>query len=239
MTSSKAHPVLLVVGAGPGLGMSVARAFGRRGYRIALASRSADRHPGYLDELRSLGVEAAAFPVDVSAPGAVADAVARVRESFGRIDVAYYGAAAPVAMGPITELEPDDAGAALATVTRAVEFARAVLPELRARTGALVFVGGLSAVVPMPDVGALALVAAAYRAYALNLHAALRPEGVYAGTLTVGGMIDGGDIAAATRAGAPEQDLTAITLQPDDLAERVWRMTDDRADGEVVVDVIS
>lgn len=239
MASSNSNPVLLVVGAGPGLGMSVARAFGRRGYRIALASRSADRHHGYLDELRSLGVEAAAFPVDVSAPGAVAAVVARAREHFGRIDVAYYGAAAPVAMGPITELEPGGAAAALATVTPAVEFARAVLPELRARTGALVFVGGLSAVVPMPDVGALALVAAAYRAYALNLHAALRPEGVYAGTLTVGGMIDGGDIAAATRAGAPGQDLTAITLQPDDLAERVWRMADDRADGEVVVDVIS
>lgn len=219
--------------------MSVARAFGRRGYRVALASRSADRHPGYVDELRGLGVDAAALHVDVSVPGAVEAAVAQVREHFGRIDVAYYGAAAPVAMGPITELRPDGAAAAVATVAPVVEFAGAVLPELRANAGALVLVGGLSAVVPMPDVGALALVAAAYRAYALNLHAALRAEDVYAGTLTVGGMIDGGDIAAATRAGAPDADLAAITLQPDDLAEQVWRMTDERADGEVVVDVIS
>ncbi|CAM3386142.1 Enoyl-[acyl-carrier-protein] reductase [NADPH] FabL [Tsukamurella hominis] len=219
--------------------MAVARAFGRRGYRVALASRSADRHPGYVEELQGLGVDAAAFRVDVSVPGAVADLVARVRERFGRIDVAYYGAAAPVGMGPITELRPDGAAAALATVAPAVEFAGAVLPELRVHGGAVVFVGGLSATVPMPDVGALALVAAAYRAYALNLHAALRPEGVYAGTLTVGGMIDGGDLAAATRANAPDADLAAITLRPDELAERVWRMTDDRANGEVVVDVIS
>ena len=53
------------------------------------------------------------------------------------------------------------------------------------------------------------------------------------------GMIDGGDLAAATRANAPDADLAAITLRPDELAERVWRMTDDRASGEVVVDVIS
>ncbi|NMD54201.1 MULTISPECIES: SDR family NAD(P)-dependent oxidoreductase [Tsukamurella] len=239
MTSSNALPVLVVLGTGPGLGMSVARAFGRRGYRVALASRSADRHAGYLDELRGLGIEAAAFQADVTVPGAVTAVVERVREDFGRIDVAYFGAATPVVTGPITDLDPTGATEALATVAPAVEFAQAVLPELRARAGALVFVGGLSAVVPMPHLGALALVAAAYRAYALNLHAALRPEGVYAGTLTVGGMIDGGDIAAATRANAPEQDLTAITLRPDDLAERVWRMTDDRTDGEVVVDVIS
>lgn len=239
MTSSNALPVLVVLGIGPGLGMSVARTFGRRGYRVALVSRSADRHSGYLDELRGVGIEAAAFQADVTVPGAVTAVVARIREHFGRIDVAYYGAAAPVVTGPITDLEPTDIAAALATAAPAVEFARAVLPELRPQTGALVFVGGLSAVVPMPDLGALPVVAAAYRAYALNLHAALRPEGVYAGTLTVGGMIDGGDIAAATRASAPEQDLTAITLQPDVLAERVWRMVDERTGGEVVVDVIS
>lgn len=239
MTSTNVAPVLLVLGAGPGLGMSVARAFGRRGYRVALASRSASRHPGYVGELRTLGVDATAFPVDVSVPGAAADLVATVREHFGRIDAAYYGAAAPVAMGPVTELGPDGATAALATVAPAVEFAGAVLPDLRTNGGAVVFAGGLSAVIPMPDVGGLALVAAAYRAYALNLHAALAPEGVYAGTLTVGGMIDGGDIAAATRASAPEADLAAITLRPDDLAERVWRMVQERDAGEVLVDVIS
>ncbi|KXO91732.1 hypothetical protein AXK56_00960 [Tsukamurella pulmonis] len=238
MTSTTENPVLLVVGAGPGLGMSVARAFGRRGYRIALASRSAQRHAGYVEELRDLGVDAEAFPVDVTVPGAVDAVVAQVRAHFGRIDVAYYGAAAPVALGPITELTPADAAAALTTVGSAVEFAGAVLPELRAHAGALVFIGGLSATVPMPDVGGLALVAAAYRSYALNLHAALEPEGVQAGILTVGGMIAGGDIAAATIANAPDQDLSAITLHPDDLAEEVWRLAVDRARPEVVIDVL-
>ncbi|WP_040767963.1 SDR family oxidoreductase [Tsukamurella sp. 1534] len=239
MTSSNAHPVLVVLGAGPGLGMSVARAFGRRGYRVAIASRSADRHPGYLDELRALGIEAAAFQVDAARPGSVADAVAAVRERFGRIDVAYYGAGAPVALTPITELTPAGATEALGTVAPVVEFATAVLPELRARDGALLLVGGLSSVIPMPHLGGLTLVASAYRAYALNLHAALADEGVYAGTLTVGGMIAGGDIAAAMAASTQPEDLAAITLQPDDLAETVWRLVTERTEAEAVIDVIS
>lgn len=239
MTSSNSEPVLFVLGAGPGLGMSVARAFGRRGYRVALASRSADRHPGYLDELRALEIDAAAFPVDAATPGAVTDAVAAVRERFGRIDVAYYGTGAPVPLSPITELGPAAASEALSTVIPAIEFGGAVLPELRAHGGALMFVGGLSSVVPMPDLGGLSLVAAAYRAYALNLHAALAPEGVYAGTLTVGGMIAGGDIASGMKERLPASDLAPITIQPDDLAETVWRLVDERTEPEVVVDVIT
>ncbi len=42
MTSTSARPVLLVLGVGPGLGMSVAHRFGKEGYAVALISRSAD-----------------------------------------------------------------------------------------------------------------------------------------------------------------------------------------------------
>jgi NAD(P)-dependent dehydrogenase (short-subunit alcohol dehydrogenase family) len=36
MPSTSARPVLLVIGVGPGLGMSVARRFGSDGYAVAL-----------------------------------------------------------------------------------------------------------------------------------------------------------------------------------------------------------
>jgi NAD(P)-dependent dehydrogenase (short-subunit alcohol dehydrogenase family) len=44
MTSTSVRPVLLVVGVGPGLGMSVAHRFGSQGYSVALVSRSSTRH---------------------------------------------------------------------------------------------------------------------------------------------------------------------------------------------------
>lgn len=39
----------LVIGMGPGLGLSIARRFGLGGYRVALVSRSTDRHPAYVE----------------------------------------------------------------------------------------------------------------------------------------------------------------------------------------------
>lgn len=46
----------------------------------------------------------------------------------------------------------------------------------------------------MPPLGAPAPAAAALRTYALPLDAALAGQGVYAGVLTVGGLIERGDI---------------------------------------------
>jgi hypothetical protein len=48
--------------------------------------------------------------------------------------------------------------------------------------------------------GGLALSSAALRNYAITLHAALAPTGVYAGTLTIGGLIERGDIYRAMTA---------------------------------------
>jgi len=42
--------------------------------------------------------------------------------------------------------------------------------------------------------GGLALSSAALRNYAITLHAALAPTGVYAGTLTIGGLIERGHL---------------------------------------------
>jgi hypothetical protein len=42
----------------------------------------------------------------------------------------------------------------------------------------------------MPPLGGLALASAALRTYALTLHVALATAGVYAGTLTIGGLIE-------------------------------------------------
>jgi NAD(P)-dependent dehydrogenase (short-subunit alcohol dehydrogenase family) len=58
MTSTSTRPVLLVVGVGPGLGMSVAHRFGFEGYAVALISRSAARHDDYLRSLGDADIDA-------------------------------------------------------------------------------------------------------------------------------------------------------------------------------------
>lgn len=240
MTSTSARPVLLVIGVGPGLGMSVAHRFGAEGYAVALVSRSSTRHADYLKSLADAGVEAAAFVADADDPAALRSAVDAVRERFGRIDVGYYGPNAGVPLSDIVDLDAAGAEAALLGAVPAVDFASLLLPELRERgNGGLLFAGGLSSVVPMPPLGGLALTSAVIRNYAVTLHAALAPIGVYAGTVTIGGLIERSDIHSAV-AQNPELfgSIATSTLSPDELADLVWRLYRDRTEAEAVVNTL-
>jgi NADP-dependent 3-hydroxy acid dehydrogenase YdfG len=236
MTSTSA-PVILVFGAGPGLGMSVAHRWGKEGYAVALVSRSADRHPDYLHALDDAGVDAAAFTADAADPAQLRQAIDAARKHFGRIDVGYYGPAATMSLaGDITTLDAANAQSALQEVVPAVDFASLLLPEFTERgDGGLLFAGGLSSVVPMPPLGALALTSAALRNYAITLHAALQPKGIYAGTITIGGLIDRGDIYQAMQADPNLFGVEVATLNPDELAETVWRLYSERTEAEAVV----
>jgi NAD(P)-dependent dehydrogenase (short-subunit alcohol dehydrogenase family) len=241
MTSTSTRPVLVVVGAGPGLGMSVAHQFGAKGYAVALISRSDKRHPDYLRFLADAGVDAAAFTGDATEPHSLRHAVEAARARFGRIDVGYYGPAAFGSLfGDITTLDGAGAEEALRGVAPAVEFASLLIPELTERgSGGLVFAGGLSSVVPMPGLGGLALASAALRNYAITLHAALAPAGIYAGTITIGGLIERGDIhQALTKDPAAFGGVTAGTLDPDELAETVWQLYLDGTEPEAVVNTL-
>jgi len=211
-----------IIGVGPGLGMSLAHRFGREGYRVALVSRGAARHGTYLADLAGHGVEATAHAADVTD----ADRLAAVLDEIGPVDVAYYGPGPLSQPLPITDVDVATAQSAFDWVWPAVQVVRAVLPGMVDRgAGGLLFAGGLSSVRPMPMLGQLALAAAALRNYALTLHAGLADRGVYAGTLTIGGLVERGDIHAMVTAD-PERYGSADghTLDPDAIAEKAWRM---------------
>jgi len=233
---------MLVLGAGPGLGMSVAHRFGKEGYAVALISRSDKRHSDYLQALDATGVDAAAFTGDAADPAQLRVAVDAARKHFGRIDVGYYGPAAMMSLaGDISTLDGAGAEEALRSVVPGVEFASLLIPELTERgSGGLLFAGGLSSVVPMPALGGLALAAAALRNYAITLNAALQPAGVYAGTITIGGLIERGDIHGAMQAN-PDLfgDISASTLNPDDLADTIWRLYAEGASAEAVINALA
>jgi NAD(P)-dependent dehydrogenase (short-subunit alcohol dehydrogenase family) len=215
--------VAVVLGVGPGLGMSVARRFAAEGFAVAVVSRTNQRHARYLEEL---GAGSAAFAADVTDPEQLRAVLTKIRAQLGAIDVVYYG---PAIVDPehlpadIREIGPDDVRRAMEVVYPAVQTVAAVLPEMLARgDGGLLFAGGLAGQIPIPMLGAHVPASAALRQYVLTLHASLAPLGVYAGALTVGGLIERGDIhAMMTAAGA---DLPVGTLDPDAIAEQAWRL---------------
>src|SRR4051812_45112292 len=101
--SSSQFPSLLVAGAGPGLGLAIARRFGRAGHPVALLSRHSHRHSGYLASLRNDGITAIAVTADLTRPEELRAAVTKTVEQLGPIGAAYYG---PGAADPAARPRP-------------------------------------------------------------------------------------------------------------------------------------
>jgi NAD(P)-dependent dehydrogenase (short-subunit alcohol dehydrogenase family) len=238
--TSTSGKVIAVLGVGPGLGMSMARRFGREDFAVALVSRTDARHAGYRAELAADGVESRSYAADVTDQQQVRDVLARIAADLGEIDTVYYGPAAASAGPGIVALPDADAAAVRAPfesmVLPAVDLVAAALPSMLQRgDGALFFGGGLSGRQPMPMLGNLAPASAALRMYVLTLAAAVKDQGVYAATLTIGGLIERGDIHRMFL----EQGGQLPTLDPDEIADTAWRMYVARDEAEAVFDAIT
>jgi len=232
----------VVIGVGPGLGLSIAHRFGREGHPVALISRNGTRHPGYLAELAAAGVQAETFAADVQNADQLRSALDAAVDRLGPAEVVYYGPSSigsgdstktfDVPMAPLDIATSDDIRAAMAWVYPAVDVVRHLLPGMLDRgRGTLLFAGGLSAVRPMPMLGAFAVPSAALRNYVLTLNATVADKGVLAANLIIGGLIERGDIHAHVKAN--EDTFGQIkSLNPDDIAEVAWDLHTkrDRAD---------
>jgi NAD(P)-dependent dehydrogenase (short-subunit alcohol dehydrogenase family) len=83
----------IVTGGGTGIGLAIARALGRQGARIVIASRGQQHLDAGAATLRDAKCEALAVPVDVRQPDEVDRMVERTLDAFGRIDILVNNAA--------------------------------------------------------------------------------------------------------------------------------------------------
>jgi NADP-dependent 3-hydroxy acid dehydrogenase YdfG len=83
-------PSSAIVGAGPGMGLAIARVFGSHGFDVALSARDSTKLRGLVDELTDEGITAAAFPADVLDHAALSQALNDAATRFGSIDVLEY-----------------------------------------------------------------------------------------------------------------------------------------------------
>jgi NAD(P)-dependent dehydrogenase (short-subunit alcohol dehydrogenase family) len=83
----------LVTGAGTGLGRGFALRLAELGATVALCARRVDRLEAVAAEIRARGGRALVTPLDIRDPGAVEDAMQRVVNETGRVDVLVNNAA--------------------------------------------------------------------------------------------------------------------------------------------------
>jgi NAD(P)-dependent dehydrogenase (short-subunit alcohol dehydrogenase family) len=202
---------LLVVGAGPGLGASVARRFAREGYRLTLVARS---QAATADELRAAGTDVTVVAADAGDPDGLRAAVAPLFAGPGAPGVVIYSAAL-AASDDLLSVTPEQLAAAYAVnVIGAVVTAQIAVPAMRAAGGGtLLFTGGGFADALPQSLATLSLGKLALRGAATMLARTLRDDGIHAGSLTILGQIAPG-----------------TPLDPDRIADAYWAIRNEDAD---------
>lgn len=215
-------PTIAIVGAGPGLGLSIAKVFGGHGFDVALISRSKDNLDVLVAELAAAGITAAGFPADVADAAQLTAALQAAIERFGGIDVLEFSPHAGLSMTSpkdvtIATLSPQ-IGSLLYGAVAAVQ---AVLPGmLAAGSGTLLFTTGGGAVDPYPMLADANIAQAGQRNWAINLHRTLADEGIYVANVAINLMI-----GSEAPAGVPHR-------APDDIALDYWSLHTTRTQAE-------
>ncbi|MGW0176290.1 SDR family NAD(P)-dependent oxidoreductase [Rhodococcus sp. NPDC003322] len=185
-------PTITVVGAGPGMGLAIARTFGSHGFDVALLSRSQANLDTHAATLSSEGITARGFAADVLDTDSLAGALEDAAEHFGGIDVLEYspGGPEPKFLTPTRVTAADVDLQMRYLVYGAIAATNAVLPAMRrAGTGTLLFTTGAGSVDPTPMLGDINTAGAALRSWVLNLHKELEPEGIQAAHVAIGAWI--------------------------------------------------
>jgi 3-oxoacyl-[acyl-carrier protein] reductase len=140
--------VVVVTGAGTGIGAAVARGFGQHGARVAVHYNSSrDGAAAVVAAIQAMGSSAQSFCADVTRPREVEGLIADVAAVFGRIDVLINNAGGPLKWTPLAELDDGTYDQIMDLNARSVVTAcRAVAPHLvRAGGGAIVNTGSIGA----------------------------------------------------------------------------------------------
>ena len=171
--------VVVITGASAGVGRATARAFARRGDRLALLAREPQRLQAACAEARSLGAERVlACPCDVSDADAVLRVAERVESELGPIDV-WVNNAMVAALSPVHETEPADVRRVMeVTYLGHVHGTLAALRHMRPRDrGVIVMVGSALAYRAIPLQATYCSAKHASRAFADSLRCELMHDG--------------------------------------------------------------
>ncbi|MCY4725621.1 SDR family NAD(P)-dependent oxidoreductase [Nocardioides sp. STR2] len=210
-SSGRARPVILVVGAGPGVSASVARRFADEGHDVALLGQDQQVLDQLAADLGARGANVGHACVDVTDEQAARDAVRRFGEHTGRIDVLHFNPSAFREKDPLTlsvaELLEDVAlgVGALLTVVQAAR------PYMSAG-GRISVTGSMAADQPWERAASLGVQKAGVRNLVHSIDKTLAGDGIRAVSVTVRGSL--------AREGA---------FTPDRVADAIWEAvaTDD------------
>lgn len=208
---------IVIIGAGAGLGFSVAKKFAGESYKVILVARNRDSLDKMSDELKSIGVDVHYKVADSSEEEQYVKALEEIKSDYGTPDVIVYNVGITVPdPGDLTTEEiihhfKTDVVGAYTTEKCFVD------EDFSQKKGSLIFTGGGLAFYPADGFIPLSIDKAALRSLAYIFNNKLKERGIFVGTVTVCGTINGDEYFSA-----------------DNIAEMFWQMNEKRDKCEYV-----
>jgi NAD(P)-dependent dehydrogenase (short-subunit alcohol dehydrogenase family) len=199
-------PGVLLVGAGPGIGRSVALRCAREKMPVSLVARRLDPLEPIVAEIRRGGGKASIHQADAAVSDDLVAAVRRATADHGVPELVVYnvGVIQADAPGDLTPEQQLDAWRV--NVLGALTLANAAIPTMAERgSGTFLVTGGMP--VPNPSYLSLSLGKSGVRTLVAMLAEHYAPQGIHVATVTVGGEVERG-----------------TAFDPDAIAEDYWRL---------------
>lgn len=209
--------VLVVTGAGSGIGREIALQAVREGFAVVAVLHSTEQLEDSAAVLAQTGGTFATIALDVTAPDSPKRIVETARERFGRIDVVINNAGAAKGGRLLEQSDADIDAQWHLHVAAPLRTTRAALPMLQESRGQVMFVGSGLARVPSPYYGAYCAAKAAIRAVATQLRRELHGTGI---AVT---YIDPGSVRTnfSKTAGIPTFGPEWVPVEPDHVAKKI------------------
>jgi NAD(P)-dependent dehydrogenase (short-subunit alcohol dehydrogenase family) len=214
--------VVVVTGAGNGIGRAIAGRFAENGDHVALIDRDGE---AVREAARLLGERHLAIEADISSEPSVAEAFAQIAERFGHVDVMINNAGIADLFKPAMEQDARDLGRVL-DVNLAGSFmcAKAALALMQGRAGVILNMGSINSFLPFAPRHAYGASKAAIDILTRCFAAELGQKGIRSATLAPGYIRTPG-VAALEQSGKVDIDAIRKRIplgdmgRPEDIAE--------------------
>jgi short-subunit dehydrogenase len=211
-------PLIVIVGAGPGVSAGVAKKFGTSDFRVVLVARTQAKLNQYVSELEGLGIEAFAVTADASDTDSLKAAFKQIKAEYGETEVLVYNAFISTYANPSVLTEQQLVDDFKLNVVGALTSVQQVIPDMVERKqGTILLTGGALALFPAAIMTSLSIGKAGMRNLAFTLHDELAPLGIYVGTVTIAGLVKPGTF-----------------FDPDAIAESYWELYTKRDKKEIL-----
>jgi NAD(P)-dependent dehydrogenase (short-subunit alcohol dehydrogenase family) len=221
--------VVIVTGAGQGIGRGIALHLGRNGASVVVAEWKEHRATRTVEELAALGAPALAVACDVSSKEQVEAMVADAVERFGRVDALVNNAQTFRPQAPLATVDEEDVDVFYDSGVKGTLWGmQAVYPHMQQQAwGRIVNVASAAGITGMPGYGAYNASKEAIRALTRTAAREWGRDGVIVNCICPGAASKRGQEAAARnddahrefmrdhpigRQGDPEDDIAPVVL---------------------------